>query len=318
MMQIATFKEGQTIKGTYLVNLVTKGKTNNKNDYLSIKLQDKTGEIDAKLWNVTKEQFEGIVKGTFIYVEANVISYRDSLQLKLDVANLVSSENINIDDFVKTAPIAKEDLRNQLQQYIYQIDDRIINMVVASLVKKYESKLLDYPAASRNHHAYGSGLIYHIVSMLKLAESIALLYPNLNKNYLYAGVILHDIGKVEELSGPVATEYTSKGRLLGHISILVSQLEVIAKELGVNDSEQVMLLQHIILSHHGKYEYGSPVLPMLMEAEILTFIDNIDARMSTLEQLLENVEPGSFSVRSMALESRSFYKPKNSVEKKDD
>lgn len=310
MMQINAFKEGDSIKGTYLVNMVTKGKTNNNSDYLSIKLQDKTGEIDAKLWNVSKEQFEGIVKGSFLYVEANVISYRDALQLKIDVANIVSSANINIDDFVKVAPVSKEELRNQLQQYIYQIDDRVINMIVASLLKQYENKILDYPAASRNHHAYGSGLIYHIVSMLKLAEAIAGLYPILNKNYLYAGVILHDIGKVEELSGPVATEYTNKGKLLGHISILVSQIEVVAKELGVSDSEQVMLLQHIILSHHGKYEYGSPVLPMLKEAEILTYIDNIDARMSTLETLLENVEPGSFSPRSLALENRSFYKPK--------
>ncbi len=309
-MQITTFKEGNAIQGTYLVNIVTKGKTNNGSDYLSIKLQDKTGEIDAKLWNVSKQQMEEIVKGAYLYVEANVIKYRDSLQLKLDLAKIIAAETINVEDFVKTAPIAKEDLRVELQQYIDSIDDSIIHKIVSELVKKYEARIIEYPAASRNHHAFGSGLIYHVVSMLRLAKAIINLYPSLNKDYLYAGIILHDIGKTEELSGPVATEYTTKGKLLGHISILVAQIEVVAQELGVSDSEQVMILEHIVLSHHGKLEYGSPVLPLIKEAEILTYIDNIDARINSIEQTLENVELGCFSAKSFALENRSFYKPK--------
>lgn len=309
-MQIATFKEGDTLKGTYLANMVTKGKTNNGSDYLSIKLQDKSGEIDAKFWNVSKKQLEDIVKGRYLYVQANVIKYRETLQLKIDQIELVQSEDINVEDFVKTAPIAKEILRNELQEYIEVIDDRIIYQVVSNLVNKYETKIIEYPAASRNHHAFASGLIYHVVSMLKLAKSLVELYPSLNKDYLYAGIILHDIGKTIELSGPVATEYTTKGKLLGHISILAAQIEVVAQELGVDESEQVMILEHIVLSHHGKLEYGSPVLPLIKEAEILTFIDNIDARMNSIEQILENVEPGNFSQKSFALENRTFYKPK--------
>lgn len=311
MVNVVDFNEGDYIKGTYLVGNVTKGKTNNGSDYLSLKLQDSSGEIDAKIWQVSAEQMKEIVNGVFIYIEANVIKYRDALQLKIDSTKIVSESDVDVDRFIRSAPIEKTDLRNELQQFIYEIDDRIINSVVTEMVKKYEDKLVDYPAAAKIHHAYHSGLIYHIVSMLRLAKALISLYPTLNKNYLYAGVILHDLGKIEELSGVLATEYTTKGKLLGHISIVHSQIESIAQEIGEEDSEQVMILEHLVLSHHGKLEYGSPVLPLTKEAEILTFIDNIDARIDTLDKALETVEPGSFSPRLFALDNRSFYKPKN-------
>ncbi|MEG0686993.1 MAG: HD domain-containing protein, partial [Erysipelotrichales bacterium] len=195
--------------------------------------------------------------------------------------------------------------------YIYELDDKIINSVVTSVVKLYDDQLVEYPAASKIHHAYHGGLLYHVVSMLRLAKAIIGLYPVLNKNYLYAGIILHDLGKIEELSGVLATEYTTKGKLLGHISILHAQVAAIAKELGYEDSEQVMILEHLILSHHGRLEYGSPVLPMIREAEILTYIDNIDARMDTINRVLEGVEPGSFAPREFSLDNRTFYKPKD-------
>jgi 3'-5' exoribonuclease len=146
--------------------------------------------------------------------------------------------------------------------------------------------------------------------MLRLAKALVALYPSLDKNYLYAGVILHDLGKIEELSGVLATEYTVKGKLLGHISILHSQIQKIAEEINEQDSEQVIILEHLVLSHHGKLEYGSPILPQTKEAEILTFIDNIDARMEIMNNVLESVEPGNFSQKVFSLENRSLYKPK--------
>ncbi|MDL2211327.1 HD domain-containing protein [Erysipelotrichaceae bacterium OttesenSCG-928-M19] len=311
MTSIKDFKEGDSISGIYLVNNVVKGKTNNGSDYLSIKLQDSSGEIDAKIWQVSAEQMNDIKNGVFIDLVANVIKYREALQLKVESTKVVAESDVNLENFVKKAPIEKNDLRNELQQFIYEIDDRIINIIVSEMIKKYEPELLNYPAAAKIHHAYGSGLLYHIVSMLRLAQALINLYPSLNKNYLYAGIILHDLGKIEELSGVVATEYTTKGKLLGHISIIHSQIQKIAEEINEQDSEQVMIVEHLVLSHHGKYEYGSPVLPMIKEAEILTYIDNIDARMDTLENALESVEPGNFSTRLYALDNRSFYKPIN-------
>jgi len=311
MENISKFNEGDHIKGVYLVSNVTKGKTNNGSDYLSIKFQDATGEIDAKLWQVSAEQMQEIINGAFVYIEGNVIKYRDALQLKVDSTKVVAESEVDITRFIKSAPVDKSDLRNELQQFIYEIDDRIINVIVTEMVKKYEAQLVEYPAAAKIHHAYNGGLIYHIVSMLRLAKALLNLYPSLNKNYLYAGIILHDLGKIEELSGVLATEYTVKGKLLGHISIIHSQIQRIAEDINEQDSEQVIILEHLVLSHHGKYEYGSPVLPLIKEAEILTFIDNIDARMDTLDNALETVEPGTFTPRLFALENRAFYKPKN-------
>lgn len=175
-------------------------------------------------------------------------------------------------------------------------------------MNKHQSAFLLYPAATKNHHEYVSGLAYHVVSMLDLAKAIADFYPSLDKDLLYAGVILHDLGKVIELSGPISTSYTVEGNLLGHISIMVNEIGEAAKELGIS-GEEVVILQHMVLSHHGKPEWGSPKMPMVKEAEILHHIDNIDAKMNMLDRALERVKPGEFTERIFALDNRSFYKP---------
>lgn len=308
-MKINTLKENDRVEAIFLLGNVNKGKTSNGADYLSLLLQDSSGEIDAKLWQVTPEQLQAVKNGAFALINGNVISYRNKLQLKVEKLELVDQTKVNMDDFVKKAPVEIKDLRNELQQYIYKIDNGIINKVVSLLIKKYEQDLLVYPAAARIHHAYQGGLLHHVVSMLKVADALINLYPELDKNYLYAGIILHDLGKIEELNGVVATEYTLKGKLIGHISIIYSQIHDIACELGVEDSEEVILLEHIVLAHHGKLEYGSPVLPLTREAEVLTFIDNLDARMNSLARELDNIEPGDFTPKLFALENRSFYKP---------
>lgn len=314
MMNIIDFKENENVKGTYLITNVLKGKASNGNNYLSIKLQDATKDIDSKLWSATPEQMNEIVPGKLLYVEGSVIKYRDNLQLKIENTKLVDANDVDLSLYIKSAPETKEDLRNELQSYIYEIDDRIINVIVSEIVKEYDDKLLTYPAACRNHHAYNCGLLFHIVSMLRLAKELIKLYPVLNKNYLYAGVILHDLGKVEELSGVLGTEYTLKGKLMGHISIVNAKIMEVAKSINAENSEQAIVLSHLVLSHHGKQEYGSPVLPMTREAEILNFIDNIDARMDTLSNLYETVDEGEFTPRSFALENRSFYKIKDKKE----
>ena len=170
-------------------------------------------------------------------------------------------------------------------------------------------KLSYYPAASKNHHEYVSGLAYHTYGMLKVAESFCTLYPTLNKDLLYSGITLHDLGKTIELSGPVVPEYTLEGKLLGHISISNAMIKETADKLHI-EGEEVTLLQHMILAHHGKNEYGSPVLPQIKEAEILYLIDNIDARMAMMDKALETVEYGKFTKRVFSLENRALYKPK--------
>ena len=198
---------------------------------------------------------------------------------------------------------------NEIKKFIDQIDSLKLHQLVKTLFEENIEKLSYYPAASKNHHEYVSGLAYHTYGMLKVAESFCTLYPTLNKDLLYSGITLHDLGKTIELSGPVVPEYTLEGKLLGHISISNAMIKETANKLHI-EGEEVTLLQHMILAHHGKNEYGSPVLPQIKEAEILYLIDNIDARMAMMDKALETVEYGKFTKRVFSLENRALYKPK--------
>ncbi|MFQ6792119.1 OB-fold nucleic acid binding domain-containing protein [Thomasclavelia sp.] len=301
--------EGAVIEA--LVNRVVVGKTNgaNRSTYLSITLQDKTGTIDAKLWNANPEQVEKIKAGCVVQVMGDVIRYNEDRQMKIIKIKITSSDAKEQVKFLKSAPESGQSLIDEITQYIERIDNLKLNQLVKTIFNRYVDKLSIYPAASKNHHEYVSGLAFHTCSMLRIADAICKLYPSLNKDLLFAGITLHDLGKTVELSGPVVPEYTVEGKLLGHISISQAIIKETADEMHI-EGEEVVLLQHMILSHHGKNEYGSPVLPQIKEAEVLYLIDNMDARINMLEKALESVEPGSFSKRVFPLENRAFYKPK--------
>lgn len=312
MNKISSLKPGDD--GVYveaLVNHVVTGKTNgaNRSTYLSLTLQDETGSVDAKLWNANEEQVNTIVKGKVVQIKGDVIKYNDDRQIKIIKINVASNDDRDKIKFLKQAPLDSDFMINQIKKYIEKIDDMKLYQLVTTLFEENIEKLSIYPAASKNHHEYVSGLAYHTYGMLKVGEAFCELYPSLNKDLLYAGITLHDLGKTIELSGPVVPEYTVEGKLLGHISISNAMIKETADRLHI-EGEEVTLLQHMILSHHGKNEFGSPVLPQVKEAEILYLIDNIDARMAMMDKALENVEPGSFSKRVFSLENRALYKPK--------
>lgn len=246
---------------------------------------------------------------TIVKVVGDIHHYRGRNQLKLrNIRPAGENENVKIDDFLETAPIPKNEMMDAVTQYIFEMKNPNIQRITRHLVKKYGKEFIDYPVMTKNHHEFVSGLAYHVVSMLNLAKSVADLYPSLDRDLLYAGVILHDLGKVKELSGPVSTTYTVEGNLLGHISIMVTEIAKAAEELQI-DSEEVLILQHLILSHHGKPEWGSPKPPMVKEAEILHYIDNLDAKINMMDRALERVKPGEYTERVFALDNRSFYKP---------
>ena len=308
-MKIREIKPGDNhVDFNAIVLNVVNGKTN-KAPYLSIIFQDNSGTIDAKLWAATPEQIETITTGKVVRVVGDAIKYNDDVQLKINRIEVISDNESEQVKYLKSAPVSSKDMEAFFRQTISQIENSEIKIIVETLINEQIEKFLIYPAASKNHHEYVSGLAYHTMSMLKLGLSICELYPSLNRDLIIAGVMLHDLGKTIELSGPIVPEYTLEGKLLGHISIAQSMIEVTAKNLNIT-SEIPVLLKHMVLSHHGKLEYGSPVLPLIKEAEILSLIDNIDARMNTLDKTLETIEPGNFSKRVFSLENRAFYKPK--------
>ena len=212
-------------------------------------------------------------------------------------------------ELIINPPVSTTELETELHSFISEIQDQEIRTIVTEILQNYYDQFLYHPAAKSNHHEYASGLLHHEVSMLKLAKAIIVLYPEILKDLLYGGIILHDLGKIKELSGPITTEYTTAGKLLGHISIIQTDIIEVAKKHQITE-EKVMLLQHMVLAHHGKYEYGSPVLPHTLEAEVLYLIDNMDSRIHMIIKALNNVEVNSFTNKIPALEGRAFYKHK--------
>jgi len=199
---------------------------------------------------------------------------------------------------------------NQIQNYIKRITNQDISRIVIEVLESYKDKLLFYPAAKQNHHSIRSGLLYHIMRMLMVAEKLTEVYTNVNRDLLYAGVILHDIAKIDEMEANelgVVSEYTIEGQLLGHIVQGVKIIDDFSRRLGVN-REVSILLQHMILSHHYEPEFGSPKKPMIPEAELLHYIDIIDARMYDMESALSNAKPNEFTDKIWVLDNRKLYK----------
>lgn len=312
MIKIKEMKCGlDNVEFTAMISHVTVGKTNgaNKSNYLSIVFQDETGNIDAKLWNASDENIKSLTVGAVVRAKGDIIKYSDDRQMKIISIDNVSYQESQQVQFLAKAPIDPDQIMESIMGYVKRISNMKLYTITKHLIEQNFEKLKMYPAASRNHHEFVSGLAFHTLSMLRIADSLVVIYPQLNSDLIYAGILLHDLGKTVELSGPVVPSYTLEGKLLGHISISQAMIYDAAKELNI-EGEEVVLLQHMVLSHHGKNEYGSPVLPQIREAEIVYLIDNIDARMHMLDKALEQVEPGEYSKRVFALENRMIYKPK--------
>ena len=307
---IALFAEGEKVSTSLLITQMTKGVTNSGAPYASFTLQDQTGTIEAKLWDVKEEQLETIKAGKVVTITGEVLKYRNALQLRLFSVSYMAEGEYNPADYVSSSKWTVHEMKDSLHKTLQSLKDPVYQAITTSLINLYEDKVYSSPAAAKNHHDFAGGLATHMMAMVDLADALVKLYPQLNRDLLISGVLLHDLGKVVELSGPILTEYTLEGKLIGHISIMQAKVMEVAQSLKLENSEQVLLMRHLILSHHGEYEFGSPVLPMVMEAEILNYIDNIDARMNMFDKALGGIQEGEWTQRIFALENRPFYKPK--------
>ena len=308
---ISDFKSKQSIKMNLLIKSVLNGVTSKGANYLSLVFQDKSGTIDGKFWDVSDAQ-SAIVKAGRVYeVHGEVLEYNKNLQLRVNLIKEIDEKNINLNDFVMTTNVPQEVLKNKIESAIASLENNNYQRLIQEIFKEVGDEFYSYPAAAKIHHSFLGGLATHVTSMVDVANAICKLYPSINRDLLISGILVHDIGKMVELSGPIMTEYTIEGKLLGHISIMQAKISNIAQRLDMSNNEETILLRHMVLAHHGHYEYGSPVLPMVKEAEILYLIDNLDARINTLDNALAQVKPGEFTSKLFALENRQFYKPKH-------
>ncbi len=316
MMKIKEFNEGIRIIENFLVTNVVKGTSNSGQMYLTVTLQDNSGQIEGRVWDASDNDLEIFKQGTFVRVVADVIEYRANLQLKVITGESLAANEVKVEDFTLVSPVAIAKLKTELDKLLNSITDKTLHTLVSRLLTDHYDDFITYPAASRLHHEYTHGLLEHTITLANLADRIISYYNDLydgnwtiNRDLVIAGILIHDLGKTIELSGPVLTTYTLKGKLLGHISLLNAELLRVAAELKL-DGEIVTLLSHIVLSHHGKLEFGSPVVPMTKEALLVSMIDDLDAKMKQIEKALDVTKDGEFTDRLWALDHTSFYKAK--------
>lgn len=286
-------------------------KAKNNKPFIAFTFQDKSGQIDGKFWDAKEEDINRFQAGTVVFVSGKRELYQNNPQLRISKMRLAQAgEPSSPELYMERAPIRTEDMIEEINQTLFEITSAPINRVVRYLLKKFHKEFFDFPAAKRHHHAFPGGLSFHTISILRLAKTVVKNYPGVSQSLLYGGVILHDIGKTIELTGSLSTEYTLKGNLIGHIVLIDEEITKACEALKISeDNEDIILLKHVVLAHHGKMEYGSPVLPHLLEAEIIHYLDNLDASINMIDTALQRTTEGSFSERIFGLENRSFYKP---------
>ena len=284
-------------------------------DYLDFLLADAGGEVNAKLWDYSTAAHGYYSVGDIIKVRGTVNLWKDTEQLKIDrIRHKKDEDEVDISALVASAPVDGEKIFNEIYELAGGFADPDLSRLTQYLLRTHKEDMIRYPAALRLHHAMRCGLMYHTGTMLEVAKKIVEvykpLYPELSADLAYCGIILHDIAKTEELTVGelgVATSYSTRGQLIGHIGMGVCMVEQAAAELQIPE-ELTTLVSHILLSHHGQADFGSPKPPMFPEAEIVSDIDMLDARMFEMYDALAAVDPGEFTERQWSMDNRQLFR----------
>lgn len=284
-------------------------------DYLDMVLSDVAGEVVAKLWDYQSSLHGMFQAGDVIKVRGTINLWKDAEQLKIDrIRHSRDEDNVDLSGIIPSAPVDGDDIYRQIYELAGSFDDNDLARLTQYILRTRKDAICSYPAALKLHHANRGGLMHHTGTMLSVAKKLVdiykPLYPELSSDLIYAGIILHDIAKTEELvvgELGIATAYSTRGQLLGHISLGVAMVEHVAEELSI-PKELTTLVSHMLLAHHSVPEYGSPKPPMFPEAEIVANVDMLDARMFEMFSALSSVEIGEFTDRQWALDNRKLYR----------
>ena len=308
----AAQKENQVITGFFAVTAKQlRSKREGGGEYLALTLADKSGQFDARMWENFAECVPKFGVGNVVKVQALVCRFADKLQLKIDKLRPAESTEFTVSDFVPTTEKDVDALWTQLECFIASFTDPHLLALTHSFIDdpKFAAALREAPAAKSMHHAFIGGMLEHIVSMLGLCDAVARHYPQIHRDLLLTGALLHDIGKLSELSWGTSFDYTMEGQMLGHITIGIGQIDQKVAALPGFPEPLRILVQHMVLSHHGKYEYGSPKLPMIPEAVLLHYVDDMDAKMQTMDVEFKKAANAGRDAATMTEWVRSMERP---------
>lgn len=314
-------KERDTVSAPFLVKFsaVAVGKTGKP--YMNLVLQDRTGEIEARIWDDVPNYAGQVVRDAFVWIDGNCQAYQGRKQLVIKQVQILREDEVTSKDYYAEAPVDPEALYRKLIDYVSSMTDPFYRALAESVLKDdadIVDRLKRAPAAKSMHHAYRSGLIEHIVSITDILNALAQHYqPYLDRDLLFLGGFFHDIGKLWELSYDRVTDYTTEGKLIGHLVMGVELVERKITELesqpgrlpGLFPVEKKLLVKHVILAHHGQLEYGSPKRPKCLEALVVHAIDDLDSKVNSIRTIIQaDQTPGEWTGFSRQYE-RFFFKP---------
>ena len=280
--------------------------------FLDLTLVDPDGEMVAKFWDYRPEAHGPFAANDLVKVRGTVSVYNGQDQFRVERMRLVNEKDgVRMEDFVPSAPLPGEEMFAEIHTLVEGFQNGDLRRLVLTVLDGRREDLLYWPAAFRLHHAVRGGLLWHTLSMLRLAQAVAAQYEQINAELLFAGVILHDIEKLSEFhvaATGLSTGYTLRGNLVGHLAGGAVFLEQQGRALNTPE-ELLVLLEHMLISHHGEPEFGVAKQPMFLEAEVLSELDLMDARINEVSTALQGVQPGEFTNKIWALDNRKFYRP---------
>lgn len=298
------------VDGFCLIKSLDK-KTSSKGDtYLDMTLSDADGEINAKLWRYSPSLHGEYTVNELVKIRGIISQYQGADQLKIEkIRPVLPEDGVNAGDFVKSADYSGEQMYNELYSVAESFKDGDLKKIVTAILDDNRLSLLYWPAAFKLHHAMRGGLLFHTLSIVRLAEGVCKVYPFVDRELLLSGAILHDIAKLSEFKVAdtgVATGYSAEGNLLGHLAMGAMVIDKYAEKLGIN-KKTAMLLEHMVLSHHGEPEFGAAVRPMFIEAELLSELDLMDSRVYEMHEAVSAAPAEDFSGRIWAMDNRKLY-----------
>ena len=314
-MYLADIKRDDRFEGYLIVRSAEQRASANGKNYLDMTLADKSGSINAKMWDGTVQP---PLAGSIVKVRATGNEFNGRMQLRVEKIRAAESRDaVDMSTLIPCAPRDPKEMLDEVVRAADHIADPDLRKITCELLDRAGDNLLTFPAAKQMHHAERGGLLHHTTTMLRAANAIMTVYPQLNASLLTAGVIVHDLAKIDEMDADtlgLVSDYSVDGKLIGHIVRGVVNIQLAAEKTKASPGK-ALLLQHMVLSHHGIPEYGSPLAPKFPEAEVLNTIDTLDARLYEMNEALSRAIPGGFSEKVWGLDNRQLYRiPEDEVE----
>jgi len=292
-IQIKEITDGQTIRDLFLVREMSRGETKTGKPYLSLTLMDASGEISGRVWENAEQLMGECPAGAVVSVSGQAQAYKGILQLRIDNLSRIADSEVDLAQFVPSVQGNVGLMAKELLKLAGSVENPFLKELLLALFgeRRLMQAFKKAPAAKVMHHAYVGGLLEHTLAVARLADSVSGLYPSLDRSLLMAGALLHDLGKLKEFSfDSFPFEYSDRGRLVGHMVLGIEMIQEKINGISGFPEDLADRLKHLILSHHGRHEFGSPSLPMMQEAFALNFLDDLDAKINYLDRLSGQVK----------------------------